>query len=337
MILVCRAGLDDARVDRIRSILSRRGLEAASSTADGRVLLTVDADPGDLEDLATRALPDVETVIPTKTAHPRADRRTDGRRTVVRAGDLRIGDGSFAVIAGPCAVESREQILAAAATVKAAGASALRGGAFKPRTSPYSFRGLGEEGLELLAEARRETGLAIVTEVLDPRDLEAVVRVADVLQVGSRNMTNAALLREIGAAARPVLLKRGMASTLTELLLAAEGLLLAGAEEVVLCERGIRSFDAATRNVFDLGVVPLLRSRTHLPVIVDPSHAAGRADIVPALARAGAAAGADGLLIEVHPDPEMSRSDGDQALPVGSLAPLVRQCRAIAGIAKEQS
>ena len=335
MILVCRAGLDDARIDHIRSILTRRGLDSTSSTADGRVLLTVDAEPGEIADLATRRLPDVETVIPTTSSHPRTAARTDGRRTVIRAGDLRIGNGSFAVIAGPCAVESREQILAAAEAVKAAGGSALRGGAYKPRTSPYAFQGLGEEGLAMLAEARERTGLPIVTEVLDPRDLPAVARVADVLQVGCRNMSNAALLREVGAVGLPVLLKRGMAATVSEFLLAAEGLLLAGAEEVALCERGIRSFDPATRNVCDLGAVPVLRSRTHLPVIVDPSHAAGRSDLVPALARAAAATGADGILIEIHPQPELSLSDGDQALRPEQLAPLVRQCLRIADISKE--
>lgn len=337
MILVCRAGLDDARIDQIRAILARRGLEATSSTADGRVLLAVDAPPGVLEDLAIRCLRGVESVIATTSPIPRTTAREDGRRTVMSAGQARLGDGSFTIMAGPCAVESREQILAAAEAVKAAGATVLRGGAFKPRTSPYSFRGLEDEGLALLAEAREQTGLAIVTEVLDPRDLDRVAAVADILQIGSRNMPNAALLRAVGGAGRPVMLKRGMASTIAEFLLAAEGLLLAGAEEVVLCERGIRSFDPAARNVCDLGSVPMLRTRTHLPVIVDPSHAAGRADLVPALARAAAAAEADGILIEVHPDPVESRSDGNQALHTDDLAPLVRQCRAIASIAKEST
>jgi 3-deoxy-7-phosphoheptulonate synthase len=337
MILVCRDGLDPSRIGEIRAILARRGLEAVESRADGRTLLTVRADPGALEDLAPRALPGVESVITTDIRFPRTARRPDGERTVVEVGDRRIGDGTFAVVAGPCAVESREQILEAAETVAAAGGTMLRGGAYKPRTSPYSFRGLREEGLRLLAEARERTGLPVVTEIMDPRNLEAVLEHADMLQIGCRNMANAPLLAEAGRSGAPVLLKRGMSSTITEVLLAAEALLLAGTDKVVLCERGIRSFDTTTRNVLDLSAVPALRSKTHLPILVDPSHGAGRSDFVPALARAAAGVGADGLLIEVHPRPEMALSDGSQSLRPEQLEPLVRQCRAIFEIGREET
>jgi 3-deoxy-7-phosphoheptulonate synthase len=335
MILVCRAGLSADRVQEIRDVLRRRGLESDESRASGRVLLTVEeSTPGASEDLGMRTLPGVEAILPTVSPHPLADPRPD--RTTVRLGEARIGDGSFAVIAGPCAVENREMLLASARAVKEAGGDGLRGGAYKPRTSPYSFRGLGEEGLKLLAEAKEATGLPIVTEVLDPRDLPAVLRVADVLQVGSRNMTNAALLREVGGSGAPILLKRGMASTVKEFLLAAEAVLGAGAEEVVLCERGIRSFDPGFRNLLDLTAVAALRQRTHLPVVADPSHGTGRADLVPPLAMAAAAAGADGLLVEVHPAPETARSDGPQALRPDELGRLVDRCRRIANLAREE-
>jgi 3-deoxy-7-phosphoheptulonate synthase len=227
-------------------------------------------------------------------------------------------------------VESLELTVELAEAVRDAGGNALRGGAFKPRTSPYSFQGLGREGLEILAEARARTGLPIVTEVLDTRLVGEVAELADAIQIGSRSMHNQTLLREVGGTGRPVLLKRGMAATLQEFLLAAETLLDAGTDQVVLCERGLRSFDRAVRNVLDISAVPALKARTHLPVVVDPSHAAGRADLVEPLAHAAAAVGADGLLIEIHSHPAEARSDGDQAIAPERLAPLVERCRAIA-------
>jgi 3-deoxy-7-phosphoheptulonate synthase len=257
--------------------------------------------------------------------------RGDGQPTSrVRVGDVVFGDARVVMIGGPCAVESRETLLATAQAVAERGAVLLRGGAFKPRTSPYAFQGLGEEGLRLLAEARAATGLAFVTEVLDPRDVELVSRHADMLQIGSRSIQNFALLKEAGAAGRPLLLKRGMMTTVDEWLAAAEYVLCAGARDVVLCERGIRTFEGSTRNTLDLGSVAVLQRRTHLPVIVDPSHAAGHAAYVRALARGAVAVGADGLLVEVHASPQTALSDGQQSLTPEGFGELVRECRAIA-------
>jgi 3-deoxy-7-phosphoheptulonate synthase len=241
----------------------------------------------------------------------------------VRLGASEVGNGAFALIAGPCAVEDRQQLLTIARDVGSAGATVLRGGAFKPRTSPYSFQGLGREGLQLLAEAREATGLPIVTELLDVRDSDAVAAVADVIQVGARSMHNAQLLKEIATLGRAVLLKRNPGATIDEFLSAADYLLEAGCNDVVLCERGIRGFEQSTRYTLDISAVPVLRSRTHLPIIVDPSHAAGRSDIVPALAFAAAAAGADGVMVEVHNAPDAALSDGAQSLPLAAFAEFV--------------
>ena len=244
---------------------------------------------------------------------------------VIHVGGASFGGEGFTVIAGPCSVEGRDMLLHTARAVRASGAAALRGGAFKPRTSPYAFQGLGEAALDLLAEARRETGLPVVTEVLDVRQIEVVARHADVLQVGARNMQNYALLAAVGEQRQPVLLKRGLSSTVEELILAAEHILVRGNAQVILCERGIRTFEHATRNTLDISAVPLLKQETHLPVVVDPSHAAGRSDLVPALACAAVAAGADGLLVEVHPDPANARSDGAQSLSCLAFAELMRR------------
>ena len=262
--------------------------------------------------------------------------RRDARpeRTIVRLrGGATFGGDEVAICAGPCGVESAEQLEAAASAVAAAGANVLRGGAFKPRSSPYSFQGLGEEALKLLRDAGDRHGLGVVTEVLDPREVELVMRYADMLQIGARNMQNFPLLREVGAARMPVLLKRGLSATVQEWLLAAEYILLGGNENVVLCERGVRSFDVATRNVLDISVVPLLDEMTHLPVIVDPSHAVGIARLVPSIAVASLAAGAHGLLIEVHPDPANALSDGAQSLNCAQFERLMHQLAAVAEIA----
>ena len=245
---------------------------------------------------------------------PLFDRSRHPEETVLTVGGVEVGGPSVVVMAGPCSVESRPQILAAARAVRDGGGHLLRGGAFKPRTSPYSFRGLKEEGLRLLAEARAATGLPVVTEVMDARDLELVCTYADVLQIGARNMQNFALLSEVGRLHRPVLLKRGMSSTVQDLLLAAEYVLSQGNDAVILCERGIRTYEPASRNTLDLNAVPLLKRRTHLPVVVDPSHGTGHAWMVPHLARAAVAVGADGLLVEVHPDPPCALSDGAQSI-----------------------
>jgi len=243
-----------------------------------------------------------------------------------------IGGGTFGVIAGPCAVESHEQVKVTARAVAAAGATFLRGGAFKPRTSPYSFQGLKEEGLAILAEAREETGLRVVTEVMDSRDVELVARYADVLQIGARNMQNFSLLEACGSQPKPVLLKRGLSATVQEWLMAAEYILKQGNFQVILCERGIRTFETQTRNTLDLGVIPAVKRLTHLPVIIDPSHGTGDRKSVPALARAAAALGADGLMVEVHPDPDKALSDGPQSLTPAAFAELMTSVRAIAAV-----
>jgi 3-deoxy-7-phosphoheptulonate synthase len=241
---------------------------------------------------------------------------------------VRIGEGApFAVAAGPCAVESRDQLLETARAVKAAGASLLRGGAYKPRTSPYSFSGLGAAGLEYLAEARAETGLPVVTEVMSPGDVERVAAVADMLQVGTRNAQNFALLEAVGSAGKPILLKRGLSNTIEEWLLSAEHVVSHGNPDVVLCERGIRTFETATRNTLDLSAVPLIRSLSHLPIVVDPSHATGHRDLVRPLALAACAAGADGLLVEVHPNPDDALSDGPQSLTLAQFSSLMEDVR----------
>ncbi len=245
----------------------------------------------------------------------------------------RVGGGNFAMIAGPCAVESRDQALAAARAVRDAGGTMFRGGAFKPRTSPYSFQGLGHEGLRLLQEAKFTTGLPIVTEAMDPRDLDAVLDVADVIQIGARNMQNYSLLVEAGRAGRPVLLKRGLSSTLDELVQASEYIRNEGNDAVLLCERGIRTFETAYRFTLDLMAVPVLKERSDLPVIVDPSHAAGRRDLVLPLSLAAAAAGADGIIIEVHPDPDNAICDGPQSLATDQLGAFVDQVKAAAALA----
>jgi 3-deoxy-7-phosphoheptulonate synthase len=256
--------------------------------------------------------------------------------TVIEVRGRRIGGEYFGLVAGPCTVESREQTLATARAVADAGATMLRGGAYKPRTSPYSFQGLGTKGLTILREARDETGLPIVTELLDPRHLDEVAETADVIQIGARNMQNHGLLVEVGRLDKPVLIKRGTAASVDELLMAAESVAKEGNERIVLCERGIRTFEPSTRYTLDLGSVAVLKRETHLPVIVDPSHAAGRRDLVPALARAAAAVGADGVLIEVHPQPDEALCDGPQQLPAEEFADVAEEIAAIARLLGKQ-
>ena len=264
-------------------------------------------------------------MLVSRSAQPRRP------NTVVRIADrVFVGGEAIALMAGPCSVEGRDMLLETAEAVRASGATVLRGGAFKPRTSPYAFRGLGEEALEMLTEARAVTGLPIVTEVLDVRTLALVERHADVLQVGARNMQNFTLLAELGQVRKPVLLKRGMSATVAELLMAAEYVVANGNGQVILCERGIRTFETATRNTLDIGAIAVLKRETHLPVVVDPSHAAGRAHLVPALAIAAVAAGADGLLVEVHPKPELALSDGEQSLTPDEFSSLADRVRDVA-------
>jgi 3-deoxy-7-phosphoheptulonate synthase len=278
------------------------------------------------------AYEEVEKVMPILAPYKIASRETRRDPTIVTTGSLTIGGGQIGVIAGPCSVESEEQIMQVAAQVKAAGATALRGGAFKPRTSPYAFQGMKEAGLELLAAAREATGLAVVTEVMTPHHVELVCRYADVLQIGARNMQNYHLLQAVGETRKPVLLKRGPSATMEEFLLAAEYILDQGNQQVVLCERGIRTFETHTRFTLPLATVPYLREKTHLPIVVDPSHGTGIASLVPSMAAASIAAGADGLIIEVHPNPAKAVSDGSQTLTPAAFEATMATCRKIAEV-----
>jgi len=289
--------------------------------------------PGAGEELAgtLEALPGVRGILHQKASYGLVSRLDSEPPSQPRVGSIRFGGPELVIISGPCAVESEAQILLAARAARAAGVQMLRGGAFKPRTSPYSFQGLGHAGLELLAQAGQEVGLPVVTEVVDPGDVELVARYADMLQIGARNMQNFSLLRAVGELGKPVLLKRGMMSTVKEFLLAAEYIVGGGNPEVVLCERGIRSFDSATRNIFDVTAIPLLKQETHLPVIADPSHACGIRSLVPHISRAAIAAGADGLIVEMHPDPDQALSDGAQSLTPSGLNELMQSLPAVAG------
>ncbi len=329
MVIVMRQDATDQQRDAVLARVRAMGLTPHVSRGEHRTIIGCIGDEDRLRELPLLSLAGVETLLPVDRAYKLASREFAAGPTVIALGDGSVGNGHFAVIAGPCSVENRDMLVETARAVRAAGAVALRGGAFKPRTSPYSFRGLGLEALELLAEVRAATALPVVTEVLDTRQVDLVARYADVLQIGTRNMQNFALLSEAGAAGKPVLLKRGMSATLEDFLLAAEYVLSAGNERVVLCERGIRTFERAMRNTLDIGAVPYLKRETHLPVIVDPSHAAGRRDLVRPLALAAAAAGADGLLVEVHPAPDHALSDGDQSLDFPEFARLMADVGAV--------
>ncbi len=314
MIIITRSGVTQEELDHIRERVEALGLRTHISQGEQRTIIGCVGDEERLRHVPLLSIPGVETVHAVLKPYKLTSREFIVEPTRVPLGACELGGTEVLVIAGPCSVEGRDMLRDTAIRVKDAGARGLRGGAYKPRTSPYSFRGMGEEGLELLAEVRSETGLPVVTEVMDTRQVEQVASYADVLQVGARNMQNFALLSEVGRLRRPVLLKRGLSATLKDLLLAAEYVVSQGNPNVILCERGIRTFETATRNTFDLAAIPVLKKETHLPVIADPSHAGGRTDLVAPLSFAAVAAGADGLLIEVHPDPEVATSDGDQSL-----------------------
>ena len=329
MVIVMATNATVAQVDGTREQLERLGLRTYLARDGFRAVIGCLGDVDAVTSRGVAALPGVDAILPWRAPYRLASRQLAprGGRTVVRIGDgpdAGVGGPALVVIAGPCSVEAPDMLLETALAVGRAGAGALRGGAFKPRTSPYAFQGLGVEALHWLAEVRRQAGLPVVTEVLDPRHVDLVAEHADVLQVGARNMQNFPLLAEVGRVRRPVLLKRGLSATVTELLLAAEYVLARGNRDVILCERGIRTFEPATRNTLDVGAIPVLRRETHLPVIVDPSHAAGRAELVAPLAYAAVAAGADGLIVEVHPHPETARSDGEQSLSLPEFAALMR-------------
>jgi 3-deoxy-7-phosphoheptulonate synthase len=327
MIIVTKAAVTQEELDHIRERVEAFGLRTHVSQGEHRTVIGCVGDETRLQHVSLLSIPGVEAVHAVMKPYKLASLEFAAERTTIPLGEVEIGGPEIAVIAGPCSVEGRDMLERTARHVRDHGARALRGGAFKPRTSPYSFRGLGEEGLEILAAVRAETGLPIVTEVMDTRQVALVASYADMLQIGARNMQNYNLLTEVGRLRRPVLLKRGMSATVEDLLLAAEYVMSQGNPNVVLCERGIRTFGTATRNTFDLAAIPVLKSETHLPVIADPSHAGGRRDLVAPLSYAAVAAGADGLIIEVHPEPESATSDGDQSLGLDEFTSLMRTLR----------
>jgi len=332
MIIVMHPDATPEEVARIVEKLQSFGAVVSLSTEGGRTVVNGTVETLLQDEAPWDSFPGVERVMPVVRGGRRVGRDFRSDDTVVQVGPVAIGGRSLTVIAGPCAVEGREQMLTTAQAVHRAGASMLRGDAFKPRTSPYTFQGLGKAGLEILAEARSLTGMPFVAEVIDPRDVELVASYADMIRIGTRNMSNQALLREVGRQAKPVLLKRGRAATVEEWIDAAEYVHTEGNPNIVLVERGVRGFDTSARNTLDLTAVPVAKLLTHLPVMVDPSHAAGRRDIVPALARAAVAVGADGVLIDVHPQPEAALVDGAQALIPDEFAALMRDLEAISSI-----
>jgi 3-deoxy-7-phosphoheptulonate synthase len=329
MIIITKPHVTDAEIDHIRERIESVGMRTHLSRGEVRTIIGCIGDESLLAELPLRSLPGVESVTPVLKPYQLASREFAVDRTIVRVGgrdaEASFGGDTITVIAGPCSVENREMLANTARVVSAAGARMLRGGAFKPRTSPYAFQGLGVEALKLLVEIRAETGLPVVTEVMDTRQVDLVAEHADMLQVGARNMQNFPLLAELGRVRRPVLLKRGLSATIKELLMAAEYIMANGNHDVVLCERGIRTYETATRNTLDIAAIPVLKRESHLPVIVDPSHAGGDAALVAPLAFAAIAAGADGLIVEVHPDPENALSDGDQSLAPNAFVSMMQQ------------
>ncbi len=333
MIIITKPKISEAELDHIRERVEQLGLRTHVSRGEHRTIIGCIGDEGLLQEVSLLSLPGVESVTPVLKPYKLAAREFVAAPTVVNVGDspeTRIGGRGLVVIAGPCSVESMNMLRATATSVRDSGARLLRGGAFKPRTSPYAFQGLGAAALKMLAQVRLETGLPIVTEVMDPRQVDDVAEHADVLQIGARNMQNFPLLTEVGRVQRPVLLKRGLSARIDELLTAAEYIMTQGNRDVILCERGIRTYETATRNTLDIAAIPVLKAETHLPVIVDPSHAGGRASLVAPLAFAAIAAGADGLIVEVHPCPEAALSDGDQSLSLDAFSELMRSLRPFA-------
>ena len=330
MIIILQPGATDEQIDHVIRRVEDLGLKAHLSRGTFRTIVGVIGDEDKLRAEPLRAIPGVQEVVPVLPPYKLASRDAHPQPSIVKVKGVEIGGGSLAMIAGPCAVESAERMRTIAAAVRKAGANILRGGAFKPRTSPYAFQGMGEEGLKILHETGHEFGMPVVTEVTDPRYVERVAELADMLQVGARNMQNYVLLTEVGRMKKPVLLKRGMSATINELLMSAEYILSQGNGDVVLCERGVKGFDTLTRNLFDVAAVALVKGLSHLPIIVDPSHATGRPDLIGPCALAGIAAGADGVHVEVHDCPEQAKSDGAQALLPKQYADLAAQIRDLA-------
>ncbi len=331
MLIVMEHNATAEQVRRVQEAIEAMGLQAAPIPGSERTAIGVLGNQGYVDDTAIRNLPGVRECIHVSKPFKLVSRDFHPGATVVEIGDLKIGDGMPpVVIAGPCSIESVDQMMAAARMVKKAGASMLRGGAFKPRTGPHSFQGLGEKGLKILRQAGDQVGLPVITEVMRIEQLEAVCLYADVLQIGARNMQNFDLLKEVGRLDRPVLLKRGMSATVEEFLAAAEYIVAEGNERVILCERGIRTFERATRNTLDLSVVPLIREMSHLPIIVDPSHATGLRSLVPVMSKAALVAGAHGVMVEVHPDPARALCDGAQSLDGPAFESLMVELRGLA-------
>jgi 3-deoxy-7-phosphoheptulonate synthase len=330
MVVVMKRDATEADIERVSEKVRDTGGEAFVSRGAVHTIIGLVGDTASFMGLGLDNFPGVDHLIQVGKPYKMVARALHPHPTTVKVGSAAVGRETFTIIAGPCAVESEEQALAAARGAKAAGATILRGGAYKPRTSPYSFQGLGERGLEILARCREDTGLPVVTEVMEPRDVELVASWADALQVGTRNMQNFALLKEVGATSKPVLLKRGFSATVEEWLMAAEYVAQRGNSEIILCERGIRTFETATRNTLDLGGMVVAQLESHLPVIVDPSHAMGHRELVAPMARAAIAAGADGVMIDVHHDPGEALCDGPQALTPGDLLELSKDLYALA-------
>src|ERR1700751_3885440 len=328
MIISMKRHATREEIDAVTNQVNHFGYKVHSIEGEERVVIGV-VGVGDVTACleSIESLPQVENVVRITAPYKFVSKEFRKEKTLIRVDATVIGGDEFVVIAGPCSVESEEQILRAAEGVAKAGAKLLRGGAFKPRTSPYDFQGMEEEGLRLLQKAKKATGLAIVTEVMSDRDVDLIAQYADVMQVGARNMQNFMLLKALGKCGRPVLLKRGLSSSIKELLMSAEYIVAHGNPEVILCERGIRTFETATRNTCDISAIPVLNELTHLPVILDPSHATGKRSLVPALARAGVAIGADGLIVEAHPAPEKAISDGAQSLELGQFARMMEELK----------
>ncbi len=330
MIIVLKPGHEEEDLHRIVRRLEDLGLRTHVSKGEHRTIVGAIGDERTLRDVPLESLPGVETVLPILKPYKLVSREFKPENTVINVGGHEIGGKKIQMVGGPCAVESREVLEEIAVELAPLGVHFLRGGAFKPRTSPYSFQGWGEKGLKYLADVRERTGMLVVTELMDPRDTVLVCKYADIVQIGTRNMQNFRLLTEVGNIDKPVILKRGMSATINEFLMSAEYILAQGNEKVILCERGIRTFETETRNTLDISAIPLLKQLTHLPVVVDPSHAVGRVDLVPAVARAAVAAGADALLVEVHVRPEEAWSDGPQSLRPAAFASMLNELRRVA-------
>jgi 3-deoxy-7-phosphoheptulonate synthase len=330
MIVVLKPEATDQQKDQVIAKITESGLTPHVMKGVERVVIAVIGDERVLGPDILSSMSGVQDVIPVLAPYKLVSREFQKENTVVDIQGVRIGEKRVIVMAGPCSVETKERLFSIAEDVKEAGALILRGGAFKPRTSPYSFQGLGEEGLEFLSEARKKTGLLVITELMDPRDMPLMMKHADIIQIGARNMQNFRLLSEVGSYNKPVMLKRGLSATIKELLLSAEYIMTAGNRQVILCERGIRTFETATRNTLDLSAVTVIKQLSHLPIIVDPSHAVGKTDLVAPMAKAAVAAGADGIMLEVHSNPELAYCDGEQALLPKDFKALMVQLKKIA-------